>query len=232
MLVKIEREIRVEKDDEFELTFSNEIKEKVHSYWVEYTKDKEYYWDGEIIVASNVDVVNGIIKANQTKYSNLIYSKKHSDITIKPIYTAILLKTIDGKYIIRRDIHNRLGNIGGIADLKDFVKDKFIPELCLKRELKEETNLDLYNKEQIINFECKYLDIKDILKSYVPIGFIFTGNLNYTSEEFKTYMQNIKTDGEIKECIFCTPEECLTIEKQEDELTFLKEFINYEENIS
>ena len=41
-------------------------------------------------------------------------------------------------------------------------------------------------------------------------------------------MKNEKTDGEITKLIFCTAEECLSLKKKEDELTFLKEFINSE----
>ena len=67
-------------------------------------------------------------------------------------------------------------------------------------------------------------------ENYYPIGILYIGKLNFTSVEFKGYMNNKKHDNEILEIYSYTKEECLNLELTDSDISYLKEFILLESN--
>lgn len=225
MIIKYDRDFKFNYKDSNKLIISNEIKEKVDNYFKEFIKDRDGYWDGDIFIVTNLDLNNGIIEIGKTKYSSLVYAKKNKDLEIKPLFATILLSTLDNKYLIIKNNHNSINLIGGMADKEDFINNEFCPDLCIRREVLEEIGIDLNDTNQVLYYDMKYLKIPTNNENYYTIGVLYTGKLNYTSDEFRKYVKCNKFDGEIKEYYFFTKEECLKLELTEQDVSYLKELV-------
>ncbi len=228
MLVKLSVPVTFKNSIPNELNIPNAIKKKVNSHWNEFIKDKTDYWNGEIIIVNDMDLNNNIVEIGTTKFSNLIYAKKNQDLTIRPLFASILLKTKDNKYLIIKNNHNKINLIGGMADLVDFKDDVFIPDYCIEREVLEEIGINLKNKNQVISYCLKYLKVPVNNENYFSVGLLYVGYLNFTSTDFANYINNNVFDGEIKECYFYNAEECLNLKLTDNDISYLKEFIELE----
>ncbi len=229
MIIRLTKSINFKNKNPFEMEISETIKNKINNYWKEFIKGKTGYWDGEIFAVTNID--ENDIEIGKTKYSSLVYAKYHKDIKIRSLFTSILLKTTDNKYVIIKNNHNILNIIGGIADKTDFKNNIFYPDCCIKREVLEEIGIDLENKKQVLDYEMKYLKVPKNNENYYTIGILYTGNLNYSSEEFKQYLMANIFDDEINEYYLCTAQECLNMDFSDIDVSYIKEFISIENNI-
>ena len=230
MIIKINKTLNFKRKSISELNISNDMKDKINNCWMNFIKDKTDYWNGDIFVVADIDLNKSIIKICKTKYSSIVYAKRNKDLIIKPLFTSILLKTKDDKYIIIKNNHNCINLIGGMADYSDFEDDKFSPDLCIKREVDEEIGIDLNDDNKVINYQMKYLKVPTNDENYCTIGILYTGTLNYNSEEFKEYTSSNKFDCEIKEYYCYSKEECLNLELKKSDISYLKEFILIESN--
>lgn len=228
MIIKLNEPLKFKLKQSIELEISDIIKEKIDVYWKEFIKNKKDYWDGDIFVVTNVDSNDNIMEISKTKFSSLVYSKMNKDLIIRPLFTSILLKTKDNKYIITKNNHNNINLIGGLADNQDFKDGNFIPYFCVHREVLEEIGIDLNNNSQVLYYNMKFLKVPTNDENYYPIGILYTGKLNFTSEDFEKYISNNNFDGEIKNCYFYSTEECLNLNLKKTDVSYLKEFISIE----
>ena len=231
MINKLNEPLKFITKNPIELDISNIMKEKIDSCWKKFIKDKKDYWDGDIFVATNIDLNKNIIEISKTKFSSIVYAKHNKDLIVRPLFASILLKTKDDKYIIIKNNHNNINLIGGMADYLDFKDGNFSSDSCIQREVLEETGIDLSNNSQVTDYTIKYLKVPTNNENYYPIGILYTGNLNFTSKEFKKYISNNNFDGEIKEYYFYSTEECLNLQLKENDISYLKEFISVERNL-
>ena len=229
MLIKINK-IEFKTKNPIEISISNLVKNKIKECWNSFIKNKKNYWDGDIFCVTDIDLKKGIIEIGKTKYSSLVYGKIVKDLTIISLFASILLMTKDNKYVIIKNNHNCINLIGGMADKMDFINNQFSPDLCIKREVLEEIGIDLTNPKQVLNYHIKYLKIPENGEKYYPIGILYIGNLNFTSNEFKEYMNNKKHDNEILEIYYYNKEECLNLELKDSDISYLKEFVLLESN--
>ena len=228
MLIEINKNLNFETKKTIEIEIPNLMKDKIKNYWNSFIKDKKDYWDGDIFIVTKIDLNNRILEIGKTKFSSLIYAKRNNDLTIRSLFASILFKTKDNKYVIIKNNHNNINIIGGMADKADFLNNHFCPDLCIRREVLEEIGLDITNTSHILNFQMKYLKVPKKDENYYPIGIIYTGNLNFTSEEFKAYTTNKKFDNEIIEYYFYNKEECLNLELTDSDISYLKEIVLFE----
>ena len=229
MLVEIKK-MKFKTKNPIEINISKLTKDKIKECWNSFIKNKNNYWDGDIFCVTDIDLKEGSIEIGKTKYSSLVYAKMAKDLTIRSLFASILLMTKDNKYVIIKNNHNCINLIGGMADKMDFINNQFFPDLCIKREVLEETGIDLTNPKQVINYQIKYLKIPENGENYYPIGILYIGKLNFTSDEFKEYMNNKKHDNEISEIYYLKKEECLNLELTDSDISYLKEFILLESN--
>ena len=229
MLIEIKK-MEFKTKNPIEINISNLVQDKIKECWNSFIKSKKNYWDGDIFCVTNIDIKKGIIEIGKTKYSSLVYAKMNKDLTIRSLFASILLMTKDNKYVIIKNNHNCINLIGGMADKMDFKDNQFSPDLCIKREVLEETGIDLTNPKQVLNYSIKYLKIPENSENYYPIGILYIGKLNFTSGEFKEYMNNKKHDNEIAEIYYYNKEECLNLELTDLDISYLKEFVLLESN--
>lgn len=228
MIIKLNKSLKFITKNPFELDISRVMKEKIDICWKEFIKEKKDFRDGDIFVVTNIDLNKNIIEISKTKFSTLVYAKQHKDLIVRPLFAAILLKTKDDKYIIIKNNHNNINLIGGMADYLDFKDKIFSSDSCIQREVLEEIGIDLNNNSRVADYNMKYLKVPTNNDNYYTIGILYTGNLNFTSEEFEKYISNNKFDDEIKEFYFYSTEECLNLKLAETDISYLKEFISIE----
>lgn len=231
MIIKLPKKLIFKRIEPLELEIPNHLKEKIDSCWNNFIRDKKDYWDGEIVTVTKIDLDNNILEIGKTKYSSLIYAKNNEDLIIRSLFTSILFKTKDNKYLVIKNNHNKINLIGGLADFADFKDDNFIPDLCIEREVSEEIGINLNDKNQVLDYQMKYLKVPTGNENFYPIGILYVGSLNFTSKELKKYITTHTFDGEVKECYFYTTKECLDLKMNKRDISYLKEFVSLENDI-
>ena len=233
MLIKANKNISFTKEEPFQLSIEKSLKEKINKYWEEFLKDEKGYWDGDILIVTDYDLEKYKFKISKCKYSEFLYAKTYKEFVVRVLFTSILFKTLDNKYVVIKNNHNLLNIIGGIADLNDFKDEVFIPEFCLKRETLEELGIDIDDKRFVLNYQFKYIKIPELKKSNYTMGIVYTGLINLTSFELLEYIKNSKVDEEIKELYFLTGEDILNLKLNDKAIIpFLKELIELENSIN
>ena len=229
MLKKIREFPVIKKKKPFEIQLTSDLESKVEKNWKEFLKKHDGYWDGELLSVTHFDVDANIFVVGKAKYSWLIYSQNHEDLDIRSLFVAILFKTLDDKYVIIKNNHDIINIIGGMVEEKDLSNDKFHPAFCLQRELLEELNLDLYNRQHVCSYQMKYLNTPNPGRNY---GIVYTGVLNFTSSEFLKYFidNKSKLDHEISKLLLLDSEEVKSLDLSGNHAPalYVKELMDFE----
>lgn len=233
MLKSITDKLLVKKVEPFEINIEKNLKEKIDSFWNSYIEKHPEYYNAEILNVTKFDLDNNMLEVRKMHFSDLFYSAKKGELKTRNLFSAILLKTLDDFYIvIRNSYDNRINIIGGMAELMDFDGNYLNYKKCMIRELKEEIGLNLEDKNEILEYNLKYIKVsenedKDI---FYPCGICYTGTLNFTAEQFKKYIVSNckKFDGEVKEILYLTKDECLNFEFTIHDRLYIKEFFEKE----
>ena len=225
MIQEIKKGFKFILKDPIEIVKSEELKRRINDNWNEFIKGKEGYFNGDIYVICNQKETESeiIYEVGQAKYADLVYAKEHKELTIYSLFSSILLKTKDDFYTFILNSHNRVNIIGGLADIYDFTNGIFIPEKCLERELKEEINIDINDKNIISSYNQKYLSLPGKDNNIYPFGVVYTGEINYTKDELKEHLLNNKVhcDNEIKDIIFISDDAINELNKIENKEPYL-----------
>ena len=173
-----------------------------------------YNYKHNILVKSNISPKmeenkdDILLTIEKTDYAHYLYDERHG---IEEKYACHNLA--GGTYIVTKDGYAVVGELdnttsyprmmqvsgGGIDEKFDIVNGEFDLIKTAKRELKEELNLDLDNKEQIENYNFEYIEKPEgkrhsycvILKAYS----MYTKN--QLEEHFNKYYQFLEeTEGE------------------------------------
>ena len=184
-------------------------------------------WNFNLLAVTNYDSVNNVIEVGRAKYSWLIYSSNNNDLDINSLFVSILLRTIDGYYVIIKNNHDKFNIIGGMVEETDLGSDKFNPDVCLRRELKEELNLDLDNKNHISYYEVKYFKEPKPGNNY---GIVYRGVLNFNKSDFISYFEKCKSkfDGEISELLLLNKNEVKLLDLSDGGISYLSEMMEFE----
>lgn len=228
MLIFIKKAPIIKKTQPFEIQLKASLKDSVNKYWEKFICEKEGYWDGKFLSVVRFDIKNCIVEVGEAQYSWLIYSKSHNDLDVRSLFVSILLKTLDDKYVVIKNNHNKINIIGGVADSKDLNGNYFSPEACLRRELFEELHLDLKDKKHILNYQMKYLKIPEPGRNY---GVVYIGNLNFDSKDLLDYFSQVKgiVDSEVNHILLLNFEEVLQLDLTDNDISYLKDLISYED---
>ena len=226
MLKVISSTLNIKKRVPFEIEISSDLRDKVQVFWNDFIQGKDGYWDGDLLSVTNYSEEDHTIEVGKAKFSWLIYAKSHPGIDAHSLFVAILFQTLDGYYVITKNNHQQLNMLGGIVEDEDIVTGTFHPDICLRRELKEELQLDLYAKEHVLTYQMKYLKVPESKGNY---GVLYTGVLNFTKEEFKNYfIQGKKNfDHEITDIFLLTKEEVNKLKLNED-ISYLYKLVEEE----
>ena len=85
-----------------------------------------------------------------------MYAKKGS-LKLNLLFTSLIIKKLDDKYLMIKNNKGRINSIGGKADNSDFCNNIFNSDLCIKREVMEEIGIDIDDKNQVFSYNMKYI---------------------------------------------------------------------------
>ena len=189
------------------LIIDENITKRIEGEWNNFIKDKDPkdFFDGDIYCVTDIDDNVPSITICKTKFSFLLYAKKSNEITIRSLFSAGYITTSDNYVcIILNNRDNKLNLIGGMADNKDFINNKFDYYKCLVREFMEELGFDLVddsNFDVILRF-LKYPSIEELNKAYYPVGTLYEIKTNYSKDQLIDMFNKNNHDREVKELRF------------------------------
>ena len=176
---------------------SAEIEENIKKFWNEAIIENPNLFNGENHSVESVDEKEEYIemKVAKTNYATYLYNERigipDKNFRIIHIWSGILLETTDDYFVIGEmcdttSIPKCLQIPGGGTSDEDISDGELDIIFNLKRELKEELNLNLDH----IQYEMKYLECPTEKRSVY--GFIATGKLDMSKEELNIYFENYK----------------------------------------
>ena len=216
-----------------------ELKENIEIFWNKLVKENLNLFNGENHCVESIIEYDEYIemKVVRTNYATYLYSERigipDKKFKIIHIWSGILLETKDNYFVIGEmdnttSVPRCLQIPGGGTSDEDIKNDILDINTNLKRELKEELNLNLEN----IKYEMKYLECPSEKRSVY--GFLAIGKLdmrkeelNKHFEEYKEYIYKNNLEQEFSKLVFISKNNAL---KELDKLDnpkreYLREFI-------
>ena len=212
------------------IEIDDSTKNKIHRYWEELKKEKNFLHEAKILVVSNFASALGnyTIELKETSFSNFMYAKEYGD--IRALFSGAYILTLDqflvcvlNYYYENESEIETINLVGGMSDTKDIINGKYSSKKCLKREFKEELGLDIENDKW--NIELKYLKCPSESENPVTyhIGTIYEVKTSYTKEQLEKMFRKASHDNEIKELVFFSKENYKEIYNCEHKKTYLPE---------
>lgn len=200
---KIEKKIILKFEDRV-INLPNDIKLNIDDFWKVAKKENKNLYNGEDFVVEKVTQNDEIIEFTilKTSYSHYLYDervgiKKEKCRCLCP-WAGILLITNDDYFVIGE--MNKTTSVpyclqipGGGIDSCDIKKGIINVDLTIKRELKEELNLDLEDIDYNLKF-IEYPDAKRNTYGFIAIGKI-DKNKNELNKHFLKYKKHLKENN-------------------------------------
>ena len=175
------------------------LKKDIEQFWKKIKTEEPYIWEGDFICANEVKELDNriVLTCKKTKYSHYLFDERIGiddyNYWCSCLWGGVLLKTRDDYYVLgeaseQTSLPHCIQIFGGGPDEADILDKNINIINTIKRELKEEINLDLENKNQILDYEIKYLEIPH--KKRHAYGIIAVGNLAMIKEEIKEHHRN------------------------------------------
>ena len=180
-----------------EFYLPDDVKENIKKYWNGLVSKNPKLFNGEnhcvhSVVENDDNIQMTVVRTN---YSTYLYNDNigmpDEKYNIIHIWSGILLETLDGYLVVGEmddttSVPKCLQIPGGGTSDEDINGDKLDIIINLKRELKEELNLDLDK----IDYEIKYLECP--IKGRSVYGFLAYGKVNMTKNELNNYFEEYK----------------------------------------
>ena len=182
--------------EKFELP--QDIKEKIKIFWDKVIAESPNLWDGEITcVGSYKESEKEIeIVCQRSNYSHYLYDERKGlpkEYACLNLSAGCLLETSDNYYIVGELIEGSsyphcMQVTGGNIDKND-IKDGKVDILnTIRREVKEEVNIDLDDENFVENYELKYVSVPDdVAHTYLIFA---KGKLKMTAGEMSECYDN------------------------------------------
>ena len=188
------------------------LRDKIDEFWKKQVEVNPNLFNGEVwnVTKMEDNKDNILLTIEKTDYAHYLYDERHG---IEEKYACHNLA--GGTYIVTKDGYAVIGELddttsypkmmqvsgGGIDEKYDIVNGEFDLIKTAKRELKEELNLELDSKEQIVSYNFEYVEVPEgkrhsycvILKAYS----VYTKN--QLEEHFKKYYKYLEENNEEKE---------------------------------
>ncbi len=216
-IIKIDKTVILRFEDR-EINLPIELKENIKEFWNNAIKEKPNLYNGQDYVVETVNETQDriemlVVKSN---YAHYLYDERigiqENKYRCCSPWGGILLLTKDNYFVIGEmnkttSIPQCLQIPGGGIDIAD-IKDGIINiNLNIKRELKEEINMDLDN----IDYKLKYIEYPSNTRN--AYGFIALAKINQSKEElekhfeeYKEYLINNKLELEFNRLVFLNKE--------------------------
>ena len=195
--------------------FSN-YREEIDNYWNKFSKEHPDMFNGDVLSVSSIEELDGDynLTINAIEFCDIVYAKMVGNIKTRSLFSAGYILTNDNYVCFLINKNNIVNLFGGMASLEDFRDDTYDPNLCIEREFKEETGLDI-NSEKI-NYSMKYLKYpseSENIKSHYPVGIIYEIKVDYSKDELDSLFNKLEHDNEIKSILYLKLDENVNLDK-------------------
>lgn len=219
-ITKIQKTIILKVEDR-EIKLPNELKERINKFWNNAVKETPNLYNGQDYAVETIKETNDKIEILLVKsnYAHYLYDERIGIQEEKyRCYTpwgGILLQTKDNYFVVGEmnkttSIPQCLQIPGGGIDIADIQDGIINIDSNIKRELKEEININLDD----VDYKLKYIEYPN--KNRNAYGFIAFGKLNKTKEElekhfeeYKEYLIENKLELEFNRLVFLNKENAL-----------------------
>lgn len=219
-IIKVEKEVVLKFEDR-EIKLPIKLKENINEFWHHAIKKNPNLYNGQDYVIESMKETKEKIEMLVVKssYAHYLYDER---VGIKePCYKCcspwggILLVTKDEYIVIGEMSHTTsvpycLQIAGGGIDRTDIRNGVIHIDWNIKRELKEEMNLDL----EEIEYQLEYLEYPSLKRN--AYGFLAIGRMNQTKEElevhfneYKEYLLRNKLELEFNRLVFLKKERAI-----------------------
>ncbi len=196
MIKKITKQFNMIYNDKL-MILPEDLKSKIDAFWNNAQKENPCLYNGTDFSIENIEEKENetIISIAKTTYSHYLYTervgiKEREHRCIAP-WCGILLLTNDNYWVLGQmsqttSVPKCFQIAGGSIDNKDIKENVVDLTANLKRELKEEMNLNLDE----IKYRFEYIECPDEKRN--AYGFLAIGNLDMTKKEFENSFEKYK----------------------------------------
>ena len=195
-IIKVNKSITLKFEDR-KINLPNELKENIEKFWKDAVKDNPNLYNGQDYVVEKVNETENKIEMLVVKsdYSHYLYNERvgiqQEKYRCCSPWGGILLLTKDNYFVIGEmnsttSIPYGLQIAGGGIDVADIENGAINIESNIKRELKEELNLNLED----IDYKIEFMEHPNETRN--AYGFIAIGKINQTKDELKRYFEEYK----------------------------------------
>ena len=192
----IDKDVILKYEDRY-IELPEELQKDIKKFWENVIKDNPNLFDGENFVIESMHENENTIEllAVKSHYSHYLYNERvgiqEEKFRACSPWTGILLQTTDNYLVVGQmdkttSKPDCLQIPGGQLDTSDINGDKLDLIQNLKRELKEEINIDL----DTIDYKFKYLEYPNIKRNVY--GFIALGKIDKTKDKLETHFKEYK----------------------------------------
>lgn len=208
MLIKTNKKIEVEKIEE-SLQLPEDLKIKIANFWKKQVEENPHLFNGEVWSVTRFEEMPDKIKIGiqKTNYAHYLFDERvgiEGQYACYNLNCGILLETKDGYYIVGEmnettSYPKGLQISGGNLDQNDIKEDGKVDIINnVARELKEELNIDLFDKTVIQEYKMQYMENPQGRRhSYAPM---MKGNLSITAkqmeEQYNQYKKALEQTGD------------------------------------
>lgn len=219
-IVKVNKPIILKYEDR-EIKLPNKLKENIEKFWTNAITENPNLYNGQDYVVETVNETKQniemiIVKSN---YAHYLYDErveiKEKNYRCYKSWGGILLLTKDNYFVIGEmdkttSMPYCLQISGGGIDVKDIENGIINIDSTIKRELKEELNLNLDD----LDYKIEFIEYPDETRN--AYGFLAIGKLDITKEDltkhfekYKQYLTNNNLEVEFNKLIFLQKENAL-----------------------
>lgn len=234
MIVELKGNIVFKLRDPFLIERTEEMRSKIEEKWNEFIKNKsgEDHYNGDVFLVTDIkkDCAEYTLEIGKTKYSDLVYIKGTNNERARSLFVASYIVTADNYYCVIKDRLNRINTIGGLADGIDFVNQNFVPQNCLRRELKEELGLDLLDERVFNGINARFIKIpigEENNIALYPVGILYEIRTPCDRCDFSLKFEKNRsfTDGETRELMFYNKDNVHFLDQHGNPVSYIRELL-------
>ncbi len=184
-----------------------DLKEQISIFWEQSKKDNPSLFNGELICVSEYKETNKLIEitCKRTSYAHHLYDERvglPKEYGCHNLVVGCLLETSDNYYVIgemasNTSVPNCLQIPGGNVDNTDIKEERVDILNALKRESREEVNIDLQDKSLVESSAIKYISLpNENSNAYLIITKVkLKMTKNEMIESYKEYLKYLKDNN-------------------------------------
>lgn len=207
MVIKINKKIEVVKIEKT-LKLPENLKNQIEDFWEKQIEENPHLFNGEVWSVTKFEELPDKIKIGiqRTNYAHYLFDERigiEGQYACYNLNCGILLETKDGYYIVGEMAETTsypkvLQISGGNLDQNDIKQDGEVDIINnVARELKEELNIDLFDKSIVQEYKMRYMEIPQGKRhSYAPMmKGILTITAKQIQQQYSDYKKTLEQNG-------------------------------------